>query len=494
MTESIRQESIPLGPLTETDNLETDDAVVIELGEALYLDLMRAPVSKEAVELSRLLAEQFQETSGRTNMRRGENYEEYVVSVGRFVAGILYASHVRSAGWCYRTLNSNDYKGEPVSYRTFSEIHKAALSLGLVEVHPGFFDRDDCWGPVLPGDTSRSIGQGRATRWRATDKLIALAQDHDIELNAINDHFPIPMPERCLVLNSASKRIGPKKLQGGAINYEDSPLSKKLEEEIRDLNWYLTDTDLKGGEFSGFRRIFNQGSRIGYSWDKGGRLYALPGRNSYQSLSKSERLKMRINGDFVIEIDVKSSYLTIVHGLLDITPPDTDLYEVSDIPRDVVKAWVTMTIGHNKLHSRWPKAIADGFLEKTGNKLQKAFPLKEVTETVGDKYPFFRDWEDLGIDCFQLMYIESNAILSTMLWLKDCWNIPSFPVHDSLIVPHDEARLGEYGLVSAYRDQCGIEASCELNSRDGKIPEFNDAYAIEYSPPEYWRKPTGRHD
>ncbi len=43
-----------------------------------------------------------------------------------------------------------------------------------------------------------------------------------------------------------------------------------------------------------------------------------------------------------------------------------------------------------------------------------------------------RDWSDL-------MWIESQAILKTMLDLKRNYQVPSYPVHDSLIVPKSKA-------------------------------------------------------
>ena len=43
-----------------------------------------------------------------------------------------------------------------------------------------------------------------------------------------------------------------------------------------------------------------------------------------------------------------------------------------------------------------------------------------------------RDWSDL-------MWIESQAILKTMLDLKRKYKVPSYPVHDSLIVPKSKA-------------------------------------------------------
>jgi hypothetical protein len=68
-----------------------------------------------------------------------------------------------------------------------------------------------------------------------------------------------------------------------------------------------------GGTHRGYRRIFNCGDQEGFDWNKGGRLYS-QGEDSYQRLHKDERLKMLIDGQPVVEIDVTASFLTILHA------------------------------------------------------------------------------------------------------------------------------------------------------------------------------------
>jgi hypothetical protein len=71
----------------------------------------------------------------------------------------------------------------------------------------------------------------------------------------------------------------------------------------------LAGYEFTGGEHYGFTRNFNN-----RSWKKGGRLYSVGG--GYQRLSEKKRLEMTINGEAVVEIDIKASFLTIYHARL----------------------------------------------------------------------------------------------------------------------------------------------------------------------------------
>ena len=63
-------------------------------------------------------------------------------------------------------------------------------------------------------------------------------------------------------------------------------------------------------EFYGLRRIFNEGDRSEFRWDIGGRLYAAS-ENSYQHLKKEKRLKIKINDEEVVEIDINADYKNV---------------------------------------------------------------------------------------------------------------------------------------------------------------------------------------
>jgi len=92
-----------------------------------------------------------------------------------------------------------------------------------------------------------------------------------------------------------------------------------------------------------------------------------------------------------------------------------------------------MTLGHDTFHSRWPEKIKDNF-EKQGVIIVTEYPLKEVKSIILNHYPMMAKWPEYSIDCFDLMYFESLAIINTMLHLKRTYSIPSLSVHDSLIV------------------------------------------------------------
>ena len=100
--------------------------------------------------------------------------------------------------------------------------------------------------------------------------------------------------------------------------------------------------------------------------------------------------------------------------------------------------WVTASFGNNKPITKWPKELVAKYQEKTGRKLGKRYSAAKVGEKVIERFPLLarlgeivegkkRGWAEL-------MYVESQAILETMLELMH-EQIPSLAVHDSIIVP-----------------------------------------------------------
>ena len=99
--------------------------------------------------------------------------------------------------------------------------------------------------------------------------------------------------------------------------------------------------------------------------------------------------------------------------------------------------FVAATIGNGAPIEKCSKKHAKDFFEDTGLRLRKRWPLSLVAQVTLEKHPVLRrldepikghkrDWSDL-------MRIESQAILKTMLDLKRKYKVPSYPVHDSLI-------------------------------------------------------------
>jgi hypothetical protein len=167
----------------------------------------------------------------------------------------------------------------------------------------------------------------------------------------------------------------------------------------------------------GFRRDFNccDGPVSAYRWNLGGRIYS-PGEASYQQASQADRIKMKIDGDIVVEIDVSAAQLS---ALLGTERPDGDLYQrgkLAEVPRPIAKTWVTVSLGRGAALSRWLPGTRPGW-EQAGMDQAAHAPwiAKAVGELVLKEYPPLATAlgkEDPGLWA-RLMYLESSAIVSS---------------------------------------------------------------------------------
>ena len=254
-------------------------------------------------------------------------------------------------------------------------------------------------------------------------------------------HFTKGPPKDLVIVRGASVYDGYKKIKGKVLKVE---VPAHLWNEMQELNAFLEGFTLEHGTHRGFFRGYNNGDRPGFDFDRGGRFYSA-GEDSYQNLPSDERLKLTINGEAVAEVDVRASFITILYAMHKLEF-DGDPYVISDLGsegRQAVKMFVAATIGNGAPIEKWSRKHAKDFFEDTGLKLRKSWPLSLVAQATLKKHPLLRkldepikgrkrDWSDL-------MWIESQAILKTMLDLKRKYQVPSYPVHDSLIVPKSKA-------------------------------------------------------
>ncbi len=190
---------------------------------------------------------------------------------------------------------------------------------------------------------------------------------------------------------------------------------------------------------------------------------------------------MTINGEPVVEIDINASYLLILYSLLDHPLPDRkDLYEIPDLSRDVVKAWMTSTLGFDKFHTRWPIKTKQRLSEK-GIKTGRELAMPRVQEKILKAFPLLQDWPNCEVRWYHLMYLESQAILSTLLTLKDDYGIPAYTVHDSIIVPASAEQTAMKCLVNSYKELFHVRPKLKVKT----LPRM---------PLEFSQKPVQRND
>ncbi|MCK1266878.1 hypothetical protein IVB44_01505 [Bradyrhizobium sp. 49] len=448
-------ERLPWQPKTPREEREA-------LDNAPLATLRATPGTREAFMLMGDLAERYprpQAAKGKAYARR-KTLVDYANAVGAFIADLLAAvERDRSEGWLMCSHNKGDYSGQYVTWRMFDGVRTVWLEAGLIEHKPGYPGRLAFGNP---GPTA-----GKLTRYRATTKLLEIAAEHGITpANVLeNFKFEFVMPSELIRLTQPS------------MPTPNTPRVAKLRSDVAELNAFFAKQTLTPPTIKhlGWIRMFH-GYTKGYQWNKGGRLYSQPQGQAYQNLPETSsdsgeltRLQMRINGERVVEIDISSSNLTIFYALCDQQLDSTEdafagILGPTALDRHVAKFWINASFGNSKLLGKWSNDLVKS-LEKQLIKKglsgfdQKRYPMKTIKEKVLERHPLLARWggEISGRqrDYGDLMFVESEVIIGTMLTLMRDYEVPSLPVHDSLIIPASKFKVAKEALIHHFRKQTG---------------------------------------
>jgi hypothetical protein len=355
-----------------------------------------------------------------------------------------------ATGRIFHATGKSSFTNDPVKYDMFMRAFEGLKALEFVGHHKGqtryrrtgFSEKHSV---ALPG---------RAARFWATPKLVKLAGTFGIHEGNVGDHFKPELPSNPLVLRDYGSGLGRNRERGPIIkDYQRTEHTKQLEADIRELNEFLARFKFTGGEHHGYTRNFNLAA-----WNKGGRLYS-SGEDDYQQKHDTERHQMRINGEPVAEIDIKASHLTIYHARLGVPlERSSDPYERAGVNRTAAKAWCLATFGNTNPATRWPPDMVERQLRKTGVDLRKLAKAKDVARKMLAAFPALQKLENYSDIWADLQFIESEAVIGTMLILMRTHGIPSLSMHDGIIVPRSKAELAKAVLAKQYREVVGVEA------------------------------------
>lgn len=437
-----------------------------DLQAATHAALRAHPISEEAEVLVSTLAGMVNEhalaSGARKNKRKG-TAERLDYAVGAFLADLLRAygsAEPMPNAWVYRSMQAKKFTGCAVSHRTFVALVDALEQLGFLQHVDGH--------QVCREDRGKF-----AARFRATPALLAFCNDRAVDPVKVHDHFEYEYDLPKEVVELRATKVGEywekTKPPGKPMKFEQDNTVIKIEERVRELNEFFAKQKLRGGFHHGYVRLFHNGDAPGFFWNMGGRLYSQHFSESYQVLNSTERRKMTINGDPVAEIDIRASYLTIFLSLNGIQLPEGDPYLLPGLGpehREAVKKWTVATFGNTKPIVRWPSRM-----------LKKSPWLKQhrastITDAALRQYPALANWGQeinggfYGIRTFQwadLMWIESEVMVSTMLELQRQHNIPSLSVHDSLIVPAKWANVAAEVLKARFLSETDVTPLIKTN-------------------------------
>lgn len=449
---------------SEVEAFERPPELADQLRFAPLANLKGRTISPSATALVVHLARAYPrttKTATRTNKPRKLEAQVHG-AIGAFLADLLMAQgNEDSAGWLRLSLAKNSFKKpSPVSWRMFGGVRDAWKSARLVEERPGYSGRRGFGSPGPP--------LGSMTRFRATPKLLKIAEDHGVLVTDLQNHFFIEfeMPTELVQLTNPA----------GPTRNDDK--AKGFRSEVAELNAHFATHRLEGARHIGWVRKFHEVSSDKYMLNRGGRLYSQPPMpaTNYQSMPQDERLKLRIDGEPVAEIDISASYLTIfyaAHGKrIEMSDAYGDVVGPSDLDRAIVKFWVNASFGNRSLITKWTSRLKKAFAKRNREKGweidSKKYSVRRVREKTLARHPLLGQWgtksaPNMPWSWGHLMFSESRVIISAMLRLAREHNIPSAPVHDSLLVPRSKEEIAERVLNEQFTQIIGVKPTLKIS-------------------------------
>lgn len=443
---------------------DTDEKRSILL-EADMAELLYQPKSDAADALTSELAEHLTSLELRRAVRKrrrtAQAHENMMASIGAYWADLVkHAANKHALGFCYRSTNQERYDGTLAQRRQIEAIKKVWMSEGLMEMVQGYRPSQEFEGQKIVGP----LGSYRAQRIRATPTLLNLAARHGITPSNILNHveyihsasLPVVLKER------RKSKYGPPEAGRTMANVRGNAMMFHAEPIIR-LNTFFDQHTFNLETPPRLKRIFNNADTPDFNWDQGGRLYAVGPRN-YQSLKSGERENIVIDGEETVELDVSASHLTIYLSKVGkLVRASGDLYNVLGFSRTCIKQVVLAAFGNGKMPTRWSRGSKEAIAEADGLAKNVVPKVRLVVDALIDKYPSLKRIEDSGFDWSRLQFLEAEAFLSVMLKLMDDHQVPSLPVHDSLIVPISKARLARDLLEQGYTHQIGVHPLIKIS-------------------------------
>ena len=431
-----------------------------ELLAATYISLNQTNKSSKSMDLCALVTKSILKVESRKRNRKAIDEVAFRVGVERILSSLMLAAAVVESRWAYRSMCNNSFSGEVVKGDTFKKIISLLETIGYIEKNEGSNHSNPFH---IDHPESNKFHPGLATRLRATNKLLSLAESIGITKDTTVYHYKQCLPTNVIKKKAKSMNRHGKKISGRQMVVKRDKTVMILETEILSINEYLNNQDFEGGIFNGYIRTFNMGDEPYFDWNKGGRI-SCPGKDSYQKMQKKVRLKtIKVNNESVAEVDINASYLSIFYGLSGHSlPKKDDLYAVPGLHRDIVKTWITTAFGKGTFPSRWPSKAKAELINK-GISLNK-LTMREVGQIVCEAIPVLQRLPTSNIKWADLMFKESEAIISAMVSLRENFNIPAYSMHDGLIVPLSGKDIAANEIMRAF-DDFGLECRVKIETQ-----------------------------
>ena len=380
---------------------------------------------------------------------RPKDIETKTAALHQIVSSLIVDLKMTEGRYCSRTIKRSSFTGEDFGRDVFDVVIQRLEEYGYIKFERG---------------KRQAYSKGFLSKVHLKRPLVRLFKEAGVTPDNILTHFtkrtrhsvePIHMVEA----KTASKWVNDDKVSGDDVDFSKLKKHQECQRQVsimQELNAFLYKHDLQGPHntsFNGLKRQFNNYTLNDYLFDQGGRLYCQLPHNNYQSLSGHERSLITVDGEAVVEMDIHACALSITHALFKIPLPDrSDLYHLEGVERDVVKSWINLSLTNGRPLERWPETVIENFKSNKTKYKEASFYRSSLLKL----YPFINDLKQQNIGWARLQFEESEIILRTMQELMKK-GIPSYPVHDSIIVPETSSEEAMCCLKECFRDRLGGE-------------------------------------
>lgn len=401
-----------------------------------------------------------------TGLPEGQQVRPSSVNKYQMVLGALLADLIKLSrkGLCgsHGMAQADFPKGRGFGRLIFDTVKNALIANGLLEHHKGTrqfhnFENQYTGAPVTISSS------GWVSRFRLSKRALgaiaeALGPDGDWKEHWKRRVFKGPRTlSKQPAVTLRAKAVGPSYSRTkGRLMLADPTDPKVLEmsAEIEGHNRFLLRHGVSGFAFEGLRRHFLNGDQDGFDWRCHGRFYAKRKTQGAERMPPSDRLQHIVLGDQKVgEVDLRASQLTLLCALTESKLiVGNDPYRIDGLDRELVKHWLTKTLGRGDAEGkRWTDKAKEYYLgiRPDGN-LSKDHLFSSYSKAILSHYPILDQLGSKDVPgVLELQFIESEIIRGAMAKLR-YQDIPSLPVHDSLIVPIGAMQAAEEALKEAF--------------------------------------------
>lgn len=387
----------------------------------------------------------------RKNKRKSNSVESFRSSVGAFAVELIKHSLNReAAGYFFRSADRQLMSATLVTSRAFDELVEGWQKMGFLESSTYMHN---------PG-----LKQFNKTRrYRATPVFLDHAKRFGVDAAKLVQEYAEQSKGELVRLRAGRMGYLGETKRGRLLPVVGAR-GEAVIAEVEALNELMAGYDYSLKDVPQVRRVFGYGDLLGFDFNLGGRFYA-KSKDDWIAKKSQERANILIDGQQTVEVDVRASQLTVLYGLCE-KPVDfsSDPYWVEGLPRNtpshlrraLVKGLVTAAIGSGRLPKRWPQRLSQELESEYGVRPASFCKASEIVEPLSRKHPVLLQLSKETLDWGRLQFEEAECFRSAMMTLHQKYNIPSLPVHDSLIVKQGDAEIVSEVLSGAYQDRLGV--------------------------------------